>query len=104
MVDTINWLSYKFTVYLKQSQWDNVAGIYIFAGLNPDRTLWMPYYTGQCDNFLNRIPSHEQWDKAQRLGATHVHAMTVQLEADRDSIEKELIRYFQPPLNVQLRR
>jgi hypothetical protein len=55
---TINWISHEFTVYQHTGQWNNVGGIYIFAGVNPQNQ-WTPYYIGQCDSFQNRIPSHE---------------------------------------------
>ena len=102
MNNKILWLTYEFTVCQHGGQWNNVAGIYIFAGLNQQAS-WVPYYIGQCDNFQNRIPSHELWDKARSLGATHVHAMTVPGAVDRDRIERELIQSYQPPLNKQFR-
>lgn len=101
MSDTVLWSSYEFTVYPHGTEWHNVAGIYIFAGLN-QRNQWVPLYIGQCDSFQNRIPSHEQWNKAQSLGATRVHAMVVLKQTNRDAIESELIQTFQPPLNIQL--
>jgi hypothetical protein len=97
------WLTHEFTVYpYASTTWNNVAGIYIFSGVNRQNQ-WVPLYIGQCDSFQNRIPSHEKWDKAQALGATHVHARAVSIQADRDSIEKELIQAFQPQLNSQLK-
>ncbi len=102
MGEKVMWLSYEFTVCSYGGQWNNVGGIYIFVGLD-----WagqpIPYYIGQCDSFQNRIPSHEQWDRAQALGATQIHAMTVPLAADRGRIEEELIGYYQPKINTQLR-
>ena len=105
MTQTTTWLSHEFTVYEHNShsqKWNNVAGIYIFAGINY-LSRWIPYYIGQCDSFQDRIPSHGQWDKAQSLGATHVHAMAVPQAAMRDKIERELIRACQPRLNQQLK-
>jgi predicted GIY-YIG superfamily endonuclease len=95
------WTGHDFVVFQYNSTtWNNVAGIYIFAGAN-QQNAWVPVYIGQCDSFQNRIPSHEKWDKAQSLGATHVHAMVVSKQADRDVIEKALIQAYQPPLNIQ---
>lgn len=102
MNTTITWLTYEFIIYQPATQWNNVAGIYIFAGVNLQNQ-WVPYYIGQCDSFQNRIPSHEQWDKARSLGATHVHAQGVPLAADRDLIERQLIQAYQPCLNTQLK-
>jgi len=98
--NTVRWLSYEFGVYSDEGSWSNVGGIYIFAGLN-SRGAWVPYYIGQCEDFHNRIPSHEQWDIARSQGATHVHARTVPKAADRERIEAGLISYFQPRLNTQ---
>jgi len=100
MSNTISWMNHNFTVYNHAAQWNKIAGIYIFAGLNQVRQ-WVPYYVGQTDNFQDRIPSHEKWEKAQSLGATHVHVLVVQQESQRDNLEKQLIQAFRPSLNVQ---
>lgn len=104
MSDTAIWLTHVFTVYPHAgTTWHNVAGIYIFAGVTRQNQ-WVPLYIGQCDSYQNRIPSHEQWDKAQSLGATHVHALVVSKQADRDVIERALVQAYQPPLNAQLKQ
>lgn len=102
MATTVTWLTYEFTVYPPDTSWNDVAGVYIFCGVNPQNQ-WVALYVGQADSFRNRIPSHEQWSPAARLGATHVHARVVSQAATRDTIEAELIRSYQPRLNTQLR-
>jgi len=98
----IKWLTYGFEVYDPETTtWNDVAGIYIFAGLTPKG--WRPFYIGQAESFKDRIPNHENWPAAVRLGATHVHARVVPLAANRDTIEEELIEAYQPALNVQLK-
>lgn len=99
---TVPWLEYDFTVHRVEAQWSNAAGIYIFAGVD-SQNRWLALYIGQCGSFADRIPSHEQWDTARSLGATHVHARTVPLAADRDNIERALIQAYHPPLNTQFR-
>jgi excinuclease UvrABC nuclease subunit len=101
MSQTVTWLSHGFTVYAHGTSWNDDAGVYIFAGLN-SQNQWVALYVGQADNFRNRIPQHEQWTRAVRLGATHVHAMVVPLAGNRDKLEEELIQAFQPQLNTQL--
>jgi hypothetical protein len=99
------WLSkYQFWVYdpAAATTWYDVAGIYIFAGLTP-QGYWRAYYIGQARSFRDRIPNHENWLAAVRMGATHVHAMVVPLAANRDTIEAELIAACQPAMNVQLK-
>ncbi len=102
MSDKVTWLNHEFNVYLHEEQWNNVSGIYIFAGVN-SQNQWVPYYIGQADSFQDRIPSHEKWDKAQSLGATHVHAKVVSQQSQLDSLEQGLIQKFQPYLNTQLK-
>jgi excinuclease UvrABC nuclease subunit len=102
MNNTVRWLSYDFTVYAPTKSWNDVAGVYIFTGVN-NLNQWVALYVGQTDSFRNRIPSHEQWNPAVRLGATHIHAMVVPLAATRDIVERELIQAYQPRLNAQQR-
>jgi excinuclease UvrABC nuclease subunit len=97
----VKWLNYEFEVVLMSGDWLEVAGIYIFTGVKDG--LWRPYYIGQADNFKNRMASHTKWEEARKMGATHVHAMVVPQQAMRDTIEKEMIQRFQPPINIQLK-
>ena len=102
MAEKAIWLSHEFSIHSYEEQWNNASGIYIFAGVD-SQGRWEPLYIGQADSFQDRIPSHEQWEPAVELGATHVHAMVVPLEYSRGLVERELIQAYQPPLNVQLR-
>jgi hypothetical protein len=93
----------EFTIYDPTSTtWNKVAGLYIFT-YRTDDTHWTALYVGKADDFSERIPSHERWLEAVQLGATHVHALGVPLEANRDNWEKMLIQHLQPPMNQQLR-
>jgi excinuclease UvrABC nuclease subunit len=102
-MDTVNWGGHEFNIFAKAAAWNEVAGVYIFAGLSSSLE-WVAIYIGQTDNFRNRIPQHEQWSPAMLLGATHVHAMVVPQEATRLQIERLLIATYQPMLNVQLKQ
>lgn len=100
MVGLVKWLTYDFGVYEKDAEWAEVGGVYIFTG--PSRWLpWIPIYVGQTDNFRNRIPLHEKWFQAELLGATHVHAREEALPEDRQALERDLIREYDPQLNKQ---
>ena len=98
---TWTWNGHSFTIYPPNSTWNQVAGIYIFAGQG--QWGWNAVYVGQTDSFAVRLSCHERWAEAQRLGATHVHAMTVQQQWQRDAIEQQLVRLDQPPLNLHYR-
>ncbi len=91
-----------FTIYTHEVDWNKVPGLYVFAYMIND-TQWHAVYVGQADDFSSRIPDHEKWSSAVRLGATHVHALAVPLAANRDTWERRLIAELQPNLNVQHR-
>ena len=101
MAQTCKWGSTDFTVYeAAATTWNDRAGVYVFATVTP-QNYWKALYIGQADSFQNRLPSHERWDEAARLGATHIHAAVVPQAVNRDSLEKSLIAQYQPPLNSQ---
>ena len=58
---TVSWGGYTFTVHDPGSDWNDVAGVYIFAGLSADRQWWQAKYIGQTTSFAARIPSHDRW-------------------------------------------
>jgi excinuclease UvrABC nuclease subunit len=99
MNDKVNWLNHEFTVFNPDAAWNEVGGVYIFCGSVKNQ--WQPFYIGKTDNFRTRFSSHEVWDKAAKLGATHIHAMTIPTDAARDKVEQELIKTWKPPLNIQ---
>jgi len=89
-----------FTIYdYDVTKWKTVGGLYIFARVAGDR--WDALHVGKAENFCMRLPSHERWEEARRLGATHVHALVVPLEANRARLEAALIAYLKPPMNEQ---
>ena len=91
----------EFDIYTPGVNWNSSGGLYIFT--YSDGKHWQPLYIGQAEDFSDRFSDHERWDEAVALGATHVHAVTVEQEAIRDSLEQKLISYQQPPLNIQHR-
>jgi hypothetical protein len=91
----------EFTIYDPNTQWNKVAGLYIFA--YKENNNWSALYVGQTDDFSVRLPSHEKWDSAVRKGATHIHAVSVSLAANRDKWEEMLIGHLRPPMNDQLK-
>ncbi|NNN07160.1 MAG: hypothetical protein HKL90_14805 [Elusimicrobia bacterium] len=97
-----SWKGHEFEVYATGADWNNVPGVYIFCGINAQNR-WEALYIGQAQSFRDRFSSHEQWDPAARLGATHVHARVIRGENEREAVEFELIQACQPRLNTQLR-
>lgn len=66
--------------------------------------VWHPKYIGKAKNLRDRLCGHDQWALAVRMGATHVLAMIVPTEIERDRLEALLIAEIDPPLNKQLRQ
>ncbi len=73
------------------------CGGHIFAGLTAMQP-WTAFYIGQAASLADRIPNHERWSEARRLGATRVHARVVRGEEVRGLLEQRLIGALQPPL------
>ena len=97
------WTDYDFQVYSMYGAWNDVPGIYIFAGQGRDGR-WFPTYIGKTRSFQTRLSSdHKEWSNSIRLGATHVHALVEQDPERRNIIEQQLIRVFQPTRNTQHR-
>lgn len=89
-----------YEAYLMSTNWNDVAGNYAFAYKKQDGN-WHVLYFGQCDSFKNRLPAHERWDEAVRLGATHVLAhVNSGGEAARLAEEKDLIASHSPTMNT----
>lgn len=104
---TCNWptsatTSLLFHIYGENKNWLAKAGLYIFSYQDKDG-IWRALYVGQTDDFSDRLPTHERLKEAVRLGATHIHTRVVPLQADRDTLERALIRHLLPPMNEQLR-
>ena len=102
MPDTVKWLNWEFEVHEHSADWNEVAGLYIFAGLNSEGR-WLALYIGSTESLAERLPNHPKWPEAVRLGATHIHARVEQHKETRLALEQELIQACQPPLNVQHR-
>jgi hypothetical protein len=77
------------------------AGNYMFV--KPTNNGWVPVYIGIADNLSERIPCHDRAPEAAKLGATRVMAHTSDNQAAREAEERDLIGYWNPPLNLQLR-
>jgi len=92
----------EFTIHQRNVLWKAVGGLYIFSYPAANER-WVALYIGQTNDFSSRLPSHERLNEAVRLGATHIHALSVPLQQNRDTWEELLIRHIQPPMNEQLR-
>ncbi len=107
---TIDWSGKSGTAYRYWSLDDvttagiqAVAGNYAFVKQLPNGN-FIPLYFGVAENLQKRIPNHDRWLEAVRLGATHVMAHTTQGgEAARLVEERDLIQQWNPQLNTHHR-
>jgi len=82
----------------------SVAGNYAFVKQLANGN-YLPLYFGQAEDLQSRLPCHERWAEAVRLGATEVQAHSTQGgELVRCAEERDLIQRWDPPLNTQHRR
>lgn len=107
-VPTCNWpgasrATYTYGIYKMDGDWNLVPGNYIFAK-ETSPGVWEALYVGQTESFRARItPNHEEWERAIRLGATHIHARVNQAgKTARLEEESDLIRSLNPPLNQKV--
>lgn len=106
-----DWLGQSGTLYrywildMPKVSWaiKDEGGNYIYARQLPDGS-FLPLYIGQAVSLRGRIPGHEVWPGATRLGVTHVMSHTTPAgEKARCAEEADLIAFWNPPLNTQHR-
>ena len=110
-MSTIDWTGksgkkyrYEFLNNITAAGINPVSGNYAFVKQLPNRN-FIPLYFGQAENLQARLPNHERWEEAKRLGATYVMAHSTQGgDAVRCAEEIDLIQQWQPPMNTQHRR
>ena len=82
--------------------WIQAPGNYIFVKQTSNS--WILLYAGQCDDFSKRMPGHDRWSEAVRLGVTHVFSHTGSADENvRKTEERDMIQAYNPPMNVQHR-
>ena len=102
MANTVLWLgNVSFIVYpIQGTTWNDVPGVYIFAGQRRPGGDWYPIYVGKTKSFAERLLRHDREGEALQMGATAIHAKIVQPAVWRIALERDLIENYQPELNV----
>lgn len=98
-LDTVMWLRRSFEVYPRDTRWNSVPAVYIFATVGEDGK-WVPLYVGETGDLRTRLATHEKWSGAQRLGMTHVHTRVIPQRPQRLELEDELKQAYKPRLNA----
>jgi len=89
---------YDFDEHPLENDWADIGGVFIFAARLPNGD-WNPLFVGHADSLMQRIPGHEKWPWAVRLGATGVLACAVSAQVKRRKTVAEMIARLKPPLN-----
>lgn len=109
---------YTFKLYPIDTQFNRIAGIYIFLILplvaevleatNPQKDSQHPapiiqqyslLYIGMTNNFRGRFNQHHKIEQAISLGMTHIGILKVSSGRKRKKIEREILKHLNPPFN-----
>lgn len=99
-----SWNSFSFKSYnINPARWSGVSGVYAFS---PHYALplsgnWQPIYIGQTKDLYQRLEHHKKLPSALRLGLQVIHVTPIPFKDTRDLLEQQMIKQFQPPLNIQ---
>ena len=110
MSETIDWSgqsgkTYRYFVLanLEPASIVDEGGNYVFAKRLANGN-YVPLYFGIAKSLRERLPKHEVWPDAKRIGATYVMGHTTPSgESARLDEERDLIQYWNPALNTQHR-
>ncbi len=103
MADKCTWTGasgkeYLYNIYTMDTDWNDVAGNYIFAKeTSPHK--WDAVYIGETESFKDRLPNHNELPCVKRNGGTHIHAHTNQDSQARLAEEADIIATGRPPCN-----
>jgi excinuclease UvrABC nuclease subunit len=94
---------YIFTdIYALESDFPDVSGIYVFTKRKRTESGGFNHhaiYIGQADSFKNRFSSHHKEKDILKEGANAVCLMAVGKQGQRDLIEVDLIKNYNPCCN-----
>lgn len=96
---------YTFALYPIDTQFNRIAGIYIFLILPPTTenqqpsTFYNLLYAGITNNFRGRFNQHHKIEQAILLGMTHIGILKITSGRKRKKNEREILRHLNPPLN-----
>jgi hypothetical protein len=89
---------YEYDIYSMDTNWNDVAGNYIFAYESSPRK-WMSVYMGETESFKDRLPNHNELPCIKRNGGTHVHAHLNTNSQARLDEEADLLAHNKTPCN-----
>jgi hypothetical protein len=95
--------TYPYEICDVNRPWKHVPANYCIAKIQ-GLIYFVPLYFGETEDIAQRMAGHNKLSLAAAYGATHILAHTNYLgEAARKAEERDLIRAYNPPCNVQHR-
>lgn len=91
--------TYKFRLYPINTVFKRIAGIYIFIIIPDSINHYSLLYIGITNDFYARLTTHHKIDPAKALGMTHIGIIRKSSGRKRKTIEKDLLKNLNPPLN-----
>lgn len=93
----ISGIRYEYEAYPINSNWNAVAGNYMFAYHSNGQ--WNVLYIGQTNDYKARFANHHKLPLAIRYGATHILVRRNDNAYARANEERDLIASHSPSLN-----
>ena len=97
-LNTCNWGGRTFNVWPLYQPLRDFSGVYIFT--RDVNFFYYPIYIGQSHEVGSRIQAHLRDDHQIATYSNCVHCLTTNSASDRLQIERNLIAFYNPPLNV----
>lgn len=103
MVRTCKWIGasrkeYIYNIHPIDTNWNDVAGNYIFAKETSPRS-WDAVYIGETVSFSDRLPNHNELPCIRRNGGTHIHTHVNEDSDARIEEEADLLANHNTPCN-----
>lgn len=90
---------HRFEACRPQDQFAEGPAVYCFARPGHGGRGWIPLFLSRTGNLAKRLASHEQWEEAQLLGATHVLVCQHDERDAREYVEADLSAALKPIMN-----
>ncbi len=94
--------SHRFPAHRPDADFPAEAAVYCFARPTPDGRGFAPLFISRTGNLKARFVSHEMWNEALLLGATHVLVHQREERDAREFVEDDLFRALKPVMNGAL--
>lgn len=90
---------YRFAVVRPDAAFPHGPAVYAFARPAFVGRGWTPLFLSRTANLAVRMNSHERWEEAQLLGATHVLLLSFAERHEREEAEIDLAGALRPVMN-----